>query len=119
MKNAKKTKTEMMKKVYALYPVYDSRQSFYNKALVYEDDDIIILYSYLQAVLVIDKKTNKYCLNSEIEYDELLSNTTLRHIKELLKQKNISDDFNKKKYDNFIYSNKKLDSYDPSLQRLF
>ena len=67
-----------------LKPVYDSRKSFYNKAIVEENEKEIVLYSYNTKVAVIDKASN----NCKIA--GTYSNTTLRHIKEFLLQNNFS-----------------------------
>ena len=72
-----------------LYPEYDNAQSFYSKATIkkyYENNILqkIELYSYKTLVLTI--ANNKYNLNYEIKEKLLFSNTTLRHIKECLKQ---------------------------------
>lgn len=67
-----------------LKPVYDSRKSFYNKAVVEENEKEIVLYSYKTKVAVIDKTSN-HC-----KITGTYSNTTLRHIKEFLLQNNLS-----------------------------
>ena len=59
---------------------YDSRASFYNKARISDDGNT--LYSYETKVMEI--KNGKPCLTIGTD---LLSQTTLRHIKEFLKQK--------------------------------
>ena len=59
---------------------YDSRASFYNKARISDDGNT--LYSYETKVMEI--KDGKPCLTIGTD---LLSQTTLRHIKEFLKQK--------------------------------
>lgn len=62
-----------------LEPYYDARQSFYNKAFVNDEDDT--LYSYGTKVMEIrDGKPVITCRQDQI------SQTTLRHIKEFLKQ---------------------------------
>ena len=63
-----------------LKSVYDSRKSFYNKAIVEENEKEIVLYSYNTKVAVIDKASN-HC-----KIAGTYSNTTLRHIKEFLLQ---------------------------------
>lgn len=73
-----------------LYPEYDNAKSFYNKAKVkkyYDDNNILVkteLYSYNTLVLTIEN--DKYTLNYSIDKKLLFSQTTLRHIKEALKQ---------------------------------
>lgn len=110
-------------KVYELIPVYDARNSFYGKALIIESSEGYILYSYMTPVMIITKN-NKCCFNSDIDYDLLLSATTLRHIKDFIKQYlNSGYDFNKKDFESCLYNCIKKDSlksvYDPSLQYLF
>jgi hypothetical protein len=61
-----------------LSPRYDSRKSFYGKARVYEENGNKVLISYTTKVAEI--KDNK-----PIVYGTY-SSTTLRHIKEFLKQ---------------------------------
>ena len=65
---------------YELTPQLDSRQSFYRKAIV-EDNR---LYSY--DTFVCEVKDNEYYLNGDISRDLLLSQTTMRHIKEFIYQ---------------------------------
>lgn len=63
---------------YFLSPKYDYAKSFYNKAYVVEDDYSKRLYSY---------KTLVCEINEDVAYVYgTYSNTTLRHIKEFLKQ---------------------------------
>lgn len=64
---------------YELMPQYDSRKSFYGKARVRNNDGDLELISYSTRVAVIypDKTASVY---------GTYSNTTLRHIKEFLKQ---------------------------------
>ncbi|HHW90036.1 MAG TPA: hypothetical protein GX745_03940 [Clostridiales bacterium] len=69
---------------YYLIPIHDSSQSFYNKAVVEQSKKSLILYSYNTKVAEI--KNNKVILNNKIDDSLLFSNTTLRHIKEFLKQ---------------------------------
>lgn len=65
---------------YELTARYDARKSFYSKAKIVENDDILALYSYGTKVAEIDTKNNKASVfNSQ-------SQTTLRHIKEFLLQ---------------------------------
>lgn len=67
-----------------LMPIYDNRKSFYNKAYIVRVGDLVRLYSYNTLVLEIGK--GFYKLNKSIDEKLLFSNTTLRHIKETLKQ---------------------------------
>lgn len=69
------------KEFYELYPRYDSRQSFYRKAFVSElENGAKILYSYGTPVVVI--KGDEVNLLTHWS----ASQTTLRHVKEFLKQ---------------------------------
>jgi hypothetical protein len=78
----------------ALLPKYENVKSFYNKAQVEQinikgGDKVILLYSYKSIVgAIIETKDNyKYFyLNNNIQKALLTSQTTLRHIKEFLKQ---------------------------------
>lgn len=88
-----------MKRMYDLKPIYDSRKSFYNKAVVTENstlwgNDTLLeadsekhLYSYNTEVCYIDAE-NKVHLLPSWNY----SATTLRHIKEFLKQEGFKAD---------------------------
>ena len=67
-----------------LVPIYDARKSFYNKAYIVRIGDLIRLYSYNTLVLEVGK--GFYKLNKSIDEKLLFSSTTLRHIKETLKQ---------------------------------
>jgi len=63
---------------YELLPKYDGRKSFYRKAIVGQDEEGIYLISYETKVAVIkDGKAIVYGFYSQ---------TTMRHIKEFLKQ---------------------------------
>lgn len=69
---------------------YDSAKSFYNKAVVNIEQNKKELFSYNAPVCsIID---NKIILNDGIDKKMLFSNTTLRHIKEFLKQYYYNDD---------------------------
>lgn len=65
---------------YELTPKFDARQSFYGKAIVNEDNRYIKLTSYSTMVAEIDRSTNTATVHGTY------SATTLRHIKEFLKQ---------------------------------
>lgn len=77
-----------------LKTIYDSKKSFYNKAEVETittegGNKAIILYSYKVPVLAIIETNynSKFLyLNNNIDRNLLFSQTTLRHIKEALKQ---------------------------------
>lgn len=73
-----------VKKEY-LQPIFTSQKAFYKKAEVKTlDNNIKLLYSYNTLVCAI--YDNKYILNTNISYNLLFSNTTLKHIKEFLLQ---------------------------------
>lgn len=63
---------------YDLRTNYDTRQSFYGKARVEEENGILTLYSYNTKVAYIE--------NGKAFVLGLWSGTTTRHIKEFLKQ---------------------------------
>lgn len=67
-------------KMYELVARYDRRNSFYGKAIVFEKEDGLYLRSYETIVAKING-------GKVIVYDTY-SPTTLRHIKEFLKQNN-------------------------------
>ena len=70
-----------------LHPEYDSRQSFYGKArVIIKDDGTQILYSYATPVCKI--KDGKVTLLKKGYLGWASSPTTLRHVKEFLKQNN-------------------------------
>jgi len=70
-------------KQYYLTAQYDSRKEFYGKAMVEElDNGDLLLKSYLTPVCLIRKSENKPYIGKYFKW----SNTTLRHIKEFLKQ---------------------------------
>jgi len=72
-----------------LLTIFDKRNSFYRKALVINEDNKLKLQSYDTIVAELDIPSNKIKVNGTY------SNTTLRHIKEFLKQKGFKAD-NKK-----------------------
>lgn len=82
--------------VYDLFPRYDSRNSFYGKARVEEKDDgTKILYSYGSKVAMIKDGKAILGLGKDHGYEYLLwaySPTTLRHVKEFLKQNGFKAD---------------------------
>lgn len=81
---------------YYLKPEYSTRKSFYNKAIVEQTDNSIILYSYATKVAEISD-------SGIISIFYVDSATTLRHIKEFLLQ-NICR-FSNEKYKKLIEHN--------------
>lgn len=71
-----------MTKMYELIPQYDARRSFYGKAKIEETKKYLKLYSYQTLVAMINKEENT------VKVFGTYSPTTLRHIKEFLKQNN-------------------------------
>lgn len=73
-----------------LIPVYENVKSYYNKAEVkryYNKYNIIIKYELLSYnTIVLTYKDSKIKLNKKIDINLLMSKTTLRHIKEFIKQ---------------------------------
>ena len=67
---------------------FDSRKSFYGKATVAQDENDSILYSYNTKVAQVDK-TGKLTLFPSWNY----SQTTRRHVREVVKQFNVEDQF--------------------------
>lgn len=74
-----------------LIPIFDSRKSFYNKAVVTTSDNSINLYSYNTLVCKIHNDNTVTLTANNAHY----TNTTLRHIKEFLKQYNFKADTKK------------------------
>ena len=69
--------------VRGLIPKYEKRKSYYGKAILKHKDDMVTLVSYDTDIIKINSMT------SELEAlcnPEDLSNTTLRHLREFLKQ---------------------------------
>jgi hypothetical protein len=74
---------------YELYPEYSRQQSFYGKALVEEKENgDEVLYSYMTVVAKCNRKKKTAEIYGGYAYDNL-TNTTLRHIREFLKQNNM------------------------------
>lgn len=73
-----------------LIPVFENVKSYYNKAEVkkyYNKNNIIVKYELLSYnTLVLTYKESKIKLNKKININLLMSKTTLRHIKEFIKQ---------------------------------
>lgn len=77
-----------MNSSYELTPVYDVRSSFYSKAYIEQYIDKKTLFSYGQEVLSVNNKGEVI----DFPMDESkLTHTTLRHIREFLKQEVNSD----------------------------
>jgi len=76
-------KTETKEKVFELVPIYDGRKSFYKKAKVIENRHSKFLKSYNTKVASILYSDNDII---KVEVYGIYSNTTLRHVKEFLKQ---------------------------------
>lgn len=68
-----------------LEPIFDSRKSFYGKAKVEITDTAVTLYSYAVKVAEIDRETWELKLFPQWKH----SATTLRHVKEFLRQNGI------------------------------
>ena len=95
-------KITINKNIVELEPQYDSRQSFYKKAhviiLSYKDSKVYLLKSYESLVAIITENsdgTKWWYTNQYISIDLLTSQTTLRHIKEFLKQFYKNKDYKK------------------------
>lgn len=69
-------------KMAELYPYYDSAQSFYGKAKIFEIENDVFLMSYDTIVAFYNRDTKI------ARVMDTYSVTTLRHIKEFLKQNN-------------------------------
>ena len=63
-----------------LKPIYANVNSFYKKAWIIEEDDVITLQSYSSIVAEYNKITK------ELYFRGYVSQTTLRHIKEFMQQ---------------------------------
>ncbi len=73
-----------------LLPVFENVKSYYKKAEVkkyYNKNNIIVKYELLSYnTIVLTYKESKIKLNKNIKKELLTSQTTLRHIKEFIKQ---------------------------------
>lgn len=73
-----------------LLPVYDSAKSFYNKAKIktieQDGQKIILLYSYNSIIASVSSPCKSVLLNKYIIDKNLMTATTLRHLKEFLRQ---------------------------------
>ena len=75
-----------------LEPRFDARKSFYKKAKVYETAASTVLESY-------DTRICELYINGELWiFDAMYSQTTMRHVKEFLKQHNVKIDKLLKEY---------------------
>lgn len=77
---------------YFLEPIYDSRMSFYSKAKVVEEDGVKKLYSYKSLICEI-QDDNAVIIHNIIDHNGeslTFSNTSLRHLKEFLRQNNLA-----------------------------
>ena len=68
-----------------LKPKFDGRKSFYNKAMLKIERDEITLISYNTPIIALYK--NNIIFLTQREH---LSNTTMRHLREFLRQSNMS-----------------------------
>lgn len=75
------------KNLYELVPIYTSQNSFYKKAFYTIINNEATLYSYMSNVCQVDLSKGVYYLNWDIPENLLFSHTTLKHLKEFLKQK--------------------------------
>lgn len=112
------------KEIEELKPKYDGRQSFYKKAFViklnYKNCNIYILKSYYSIVAVVTESDGvKWAyINKDIDKDLLYSSTTIRHIKEFLRQYYKDEYYSKKdliKYESVVDYVEILESDDISL----
>lgn len=74
--------------IYELTARFDSRKSFYHKALVQVDGNVQTLLSYETPVAKIEN--GKLALLSAWDY----SSTTRRHVKEFIRQNGMEEQFN-------------------------
>lgn len=93
--------------IYSLNCRYDSRQSFYDKAKVIVKNNIKVLTSYDTPVALIE--------DDKVYIDDLYSQTTLRHIKEFLKQ-NGYDALTKKQ---ILTEYKATDNFNEKIKKFF
>ena len=70
-------------KIFELYPVHDSRRSFYGKALVIDTPNAVYLRSYDTVVCGIEYTDN---VPRFVRYWDAWSMTTARHIREFCRQ---------------------------------
>lgn len=79
--------------MYELSCRYDTRQSFYGKAKVIQEekDNLIINNLYSYGTLVAKRITNVDTMKTTYEYLGKYSQTTTRHQKEFFKQNGLND----------------------------
>ena len=74
-----------------LEAIYDSRKSFYGKSTVNIENGIYNMFSYGVKICKYDEKTGYFHLQDGVLY----SQTTCRHLREFLKQRGITQIFDK------------------------
>lgn len=95
---------------YELVPKYDSRKSFYGKAKVVEDSGTISLISYKSCICKIatvgldDVEVTIFDIPNYNGGSLTFSNTSLRHLKEFLKQNGLRADSKKQILNDYIIS---------------
>lgn len=72
--------------LYELIPINSNQVSFYRRAHYSIVNNEATLYSYMSNVCQVDRDRGAYFLNWNIQENLLFSSTTLKHIKEFLKQ---------------------------------
>ena len=77
-----------------LKAIYDVRTSFYGKATIDSEKNVVKLYSYNTHVATLRKGT--------VEVYGIYSATTLRHIKEFLKQNGFKGETKKQIIDDYV-----------------
>ena len=100
---------------YFLESIYNSQKSFYNKAYVISNNKFISLYSYNTFIIAIDRESKELIYSHYWDY----SQTTLRHLKEFLKQNEsflqhnnyILKDYSKKSIENFLNKYAKMEHF--------
>ena len=80
----------MQYSTYELSPQYDSRKSFYGKALVEVSGKNKVLYSYGTRVVTISEQ------GAEFTRSAWYSLTTRRHVREFCRQENIPNPYDKR-----------------------
>lgn len=93
--------------MYELRPIYDTRKSFYGKAIVKEETRknvfMLILYSYMKPVARVEKYDNRCVFRILGKF----SQTTTRHQKEFFKQNGVNEEHLKRlfKEEVLVYEN--------------
>ena len=85
---------------YNLIPKFENVKSYYDKTQVEFENNIKRLFSYNVLVCEINVEENTFYLYKDFNF----SQTTLRHVKEFLKQHNSFWDYNKSRLE-YIYNN--------------